>query len=158
MQRRLITPLTLLFLFLAIPFARADSYVPTLTYGDAKIDRHDLGSMQVIDISITAEGAGGDAGKVSDLVLPFAVDGLVYQVETDPGGTAPTADYDLTLTSGGLDIMGGSLADRSNTLTQRAFPATGSQATRGSLTLTVANQSVASATFSVRIYYFDTGM
>ncbi len=42
------------------------------------------------------------------------------QTETKPGGTAPTALYDITLIStSGLDIAFGSLSDRSATLTER---------------------------------------
>ena len=43
--------------------------------------------------------------------------------ETDPGTTGPTALYDITITdSGGNDLMGGELANRSATETEYAIP------------------------------------
>lgn len=44
--------------------------------------------------------------------------------ETDPGSPSPTAAYDITITdSGGNDLMGGVLADRSASATEYAVPA-----------------------------------
>lgn len=140
--------------FWAFP-ASAAQYTVTLAKGAATIDVYSLRSMKVVEISVTGDASDG---TVSDIVTPFSVDGLIYRVETDPGATAPTALYDLTLTSslGGADLMGTRLDDRSATDTERAAP-TVTEPNRGGLTLAVANQSVVSATFTVRIFYFDTG-
>ena len=86
-----------------------------------------------------------------------AIDGLIYEVETDPGATAPTDEYDLTLTHvvTGLDIMGGNLADRSATLPQRADPLDSkTQPSYGKYNLNVTNNLVNGAQFTVRIFYF----
>lgn len=139
--------------FWAIP-ASAALYTVTLAKGAATIETHDLGSMTVVEINVTGDASDG---TVSNIATPFNVNGLIYRVETDPGATAPTALYDLTLTSSlsGADLMGTGLDDRSATVTERAAP-TVTEPNRGGLTLAVANQSVVSATFTVRIFYFDT--
>jgi len=47
----------------------------------------------------------------------------LYLVETDPGSTAPTTLYDITLVDlNSLDVMGGTLANRSATVTENAMP------------------------------------
>jgi hypothetical protein len=42
----------------------------------------------------------------------------LYNVTTNPGTSAPTDNYDITLVSDGEDIAGGSLANRSTSVTQ----------------------------------------
>ena len=89
------------------------------------------------------------------------IDGVVGVVETDPGSTAPTAAYDITLkNSGGVDIMGGKLGDRSATATETEIPYNSNESVhltypvRGPLTLAISNNSVNSATGTVTIYFF----
>ena len=51
----------------------------------------------------------------------------LYEMETDPGSTAPTADYDIVITASATgysyDVLGGRGADRSATVTQSVLPA-----------------------------------
>jgi hypothetical protein len=42
----------------------------------------------------------------------------LYNITTDPGTSAPTAAYDITLMVDGEDVAGGLLADRSTSATQ----------------------------------------
>ena len=49
-------------------------------------------------------------GSFTNYVLEYEVCGYVLHVTTDPGSTAPTANYDITLTDDhAVDIMGGEL-------------------------------------------------
>ncbi len=51
----------------------------------------------------------------------ITINGYVMQVVTDPSATAPTTLYDIVLLDEfGVDVMGGSLANRSATATEQA--------------------------------------
>jgi hypothetical protein len=82
--------------------------------------------------------------------------GYVVRVITDPGATAPTDDYDITLTDAyGCDVMGGALADRDTTATEQAMPIIGGASTGAlvldSLTVNITGNSVNSATGTVYV-------
>lgn len=102
--------------------------------------------------------ATGTSVPATATTLP--INGYVTRVVTDPGGTAPTALYDITLTTtnNGEDIMGGKLADRSATVTEAMRPYDSASGTygdtyvAGTLILTVTNNLVNSATGTVTIY------
>ena len=80
-----------------------------LVYGNNSIQK------KIVKLTCTGDGSitaySFDPGT-------FGVRGwYLYSVTTDPG-TAPTADYDITLLVNGEDIAGGLLGDRSATATQ----------------------------------------
>ena len=86
------------------------------------------------------------------------VNGMILRFETDPGGTAPTALYDISMTdSRGVRIDGGSLDNRSATVTEMVTPVLGSDykftPNQGFLTLGISNNSVNSATGVVRVWW-----
>lgn len=87
----------------------------------------------------------------------------IYQVITNPG-TAPTAAYDIVLNDvDGLDLMGGMLANRSATATERAVPllATTANGTEvlgcakanGPISMVISNQSAVGATIDVKVFF-----
>ena len=81
----------------------------------------------------------------------------LLEARTNPGATAPQALYDITLTdTDGIDLMGGSLADRSATASEAAYPAISTvpwpRAVDGALTHTITNNNVNSA-ISVTKYF-----
>jgi len=83
--------------------------------------------------------------------------GYIVKVVTDPGATAPTDNYDITLTdSDSVDVMGGALANRDQSSTEQAVPkigaAYGASFFIGTLTLNLSNNSVNSATGEVKVY------
>jgi hypothetical protein len=84
--------------------------------GDGKVEEHVW--------TWTADDAtGAIASKASDAVIS----GLILRGETNPGTTAPTALYDVTLTDASTeDVFGGELADRSATVTESETPLVGS--------------------------------
>ena len=87
---------------------------------------------------------------------PRRVDGWVTHVQTDPGGTAPQALYDITLTdSRSEDIAAGQLANRSATATETVE--IGGRPVYGPLTLNISGNNVNGATGQVIIYYVPWG-
>lgn len=77
---------------------------------------------------------------------------------TDPGTTAPSADYDITIVDEyGCDIFGGKLADRSATLSEQEMPLIGTaydgRVVTGTITFKLANNSVNSAVGKCALYF-----
>ena len=67
------------------------------------------GEMRTLDFNWTADTDGSFTDEESD----WEILGWIIAVETNPGATAPTADYDITLeTEEGTDLLGGAGADR----------------------------------------------
>ena len=104
----------------------------------------------------------GDAvnGTVPATTSASAIDGFVFMVATNPGSTAPTDNYGITLTdSDGIDISGGELADRDTANSEDAPMESDSNVLQngrfvaGHLILTITGQSVVSATGTVTVYY-----
>ena len=103
----------------------------------------------------------GDAatGSIPDTVLP-AFEGLLLALGTAPGSPQPTSLYDITIVDQfARDVIEGVGANRSQTLPEKAnivFSGTGTHPPvdeADTLTFKVANQSVASAQFTVTLYY-----
>lgn len=105
-------------------------------------------------LTITADSGDGSVPSTS-----FGLRGWIFMVVTNPGDTVPDANYDIVLNDAdGLDIMGGTLANRSDTLTQQAFPILvgttyGERFVDGQLTLVISNNTVVEAEILVSIYY-----
>lgn len=83
----------------------------------------------------------------------------IAEVRTNPGGTAPTAAYDIVINdTDGIDLMGGALANRSATASERVVPALNAVGTYGStlidgtLTLVITNNAVNSAGIVVKVF------
>lgn len=79
--------------------------------------------------------------------------------QTDPGGTSPTSNYDITITdSGSNDLMGGELANRSATATEYVIPKLntsvyGCRFVVTPLTMTLTGNSVNSATGTITLFF-----
>lgn len=77
---------------------------------------------------------------------------------TNPGSTAPTDGYKVTVTdSDGIDIFGGAMWARSATASEQAAPVLNGNAvkrvTNGALTLNISDNLVNSATGTVKLYF-----
>ncbi len=67
------------------------------------------------------------------------IDGAIVRVVTNPGGTAPTDDYDLTIIdSDGVDLLAGEGANRDTSTSEQIFP-TNTPFHNGIVTVTIAN-------------------
>ena len=109
-----------------------------------------------ITFNITADAA---TGTVPDTPTERPIAGDLIKVTTNPGATAPTALYDITLEDeDGVDVMGGALADRAAASSEVAYPKdpAGAVITTGvpvcdGLTLKTTNNAVHSALIKVRL-------
>lgn len=95
-------------------------------------------------------------GSVPNTQTTKAVTGWVAMGETDPGSTAPTADYDIAVNDeNGVDIFGAELNNRSASATEQAIPkignAYGERFVNSKLTMALTNNSVNSATGRLRL-------
>jgi hypothetical protein len=130
--------------FVSLAKAAADQVITSTAYTVAD-------GMYMLELAVETD----TTGVMSDYETEN-INGIIYLIETDPGTPAPTAAYDLTLLNdNGIDVMGGNLANRSATLTERASPLRyQAQPVKGKLTLTLANNSEINAAFKVRIWFF----
>ena len=82
----------------------------------------------------------------------------IEKVTTNPGATAPTDDYDITIEdTDGVDLMGGALLNRDTSTSESAYPivATGVYGAvpfDGAPTVKWAGNSVNSATGTIKIF------
>ena len=96
-------------------------------------------------------------GSVPAGQSPSDIFGFVVRVVTNPGATAPTADYDITIADeDGCDILGGEGSDRSASDSEQIIPALGNSFgpcyVNSKLTLNLSNNSVNSAVGDVIVY------
>lgn len=101
------------------------------------------------EIELTCTG-DGTITAFSMIPKDYKVRGYyLYSVTTDPGTSAPTAAYDITLVVNGEDIAGGLLADRSASNTEtvviapttKGYPIMGDSAMAVTFTGETANPS-----------------
>ena len=81
----------------------------------------------------------------------------LWHVQTDPGTTAPTVNYDIVLKRGdtnGEDMMGGTLNNRHNSNTESAYPATGTPIMDTDIFFALSGNSVNNGTGTVTIYIY----
>lgn len=96
-------------------------------------------------------------GSVPSVESDSDIFGFIVRVVTNPGATAPTADYDVTLTDeDGVDVLGGEGVDRSASVSEHIISKLGSSYgpcyVNSKLTLNLSNNSVNSAVGEVVIY------
>mgnify|MGYP001615374830 CR=1 FL=1 len=127
--------------------------------GSVSIVHYALGHVRRIEVTWTGDAADG---TVPATALP-AFEGRLLALVTNPGATAPTDNYDVTLVSGiGDDRLQGVGANRHTTTTQ-SVPIVYSGSTvhpwvdgDETMTFTIANQSVNSA-LGVAVLYYTPG-
>ncbi len=120
-------------------------------------DHYRFGDLHVIELDWTADS--GD-GSFSDVQTDWAINGFLMLVETDPGSTAPTDNYDVYLKDGaGVDVMGGSAENRDTANSEITQPLINGNYSGlpvvGTLTLSISGNSVNSATGKVSIFYYS---
>jgi len=101
-------------------------------------------STQRVYLTLTCMGDG----SITAFSLNPATYGIrgwyLYNVTTDPGANAPTADYDITLVVGGEDVAASRLANRSATATETVVisdSTKGYPMMDGIMSITFANQT-----------------
>lgn len=106
----------------------------------------------------------GDAsdGTVPNLTVKNLY-GYVVKAITNPGSTAPTANYDIALgdpEDSSLDALGSALANRHTSTTEQVYPTVSGAAIpiwldKGDYTLSISNNSATSATGRIILYLTD---
>jgi len=103
-----------------------------------------------------------DTGDGSLAAFNVSIKGWIFMVVTTPDTvTSPTPAYDITMLhppSTGLDIMGGTLADRAETTPEQAFPLLfgttyGARFVSGLLQILLVNNTELDAEGLIEIYY-----
>lgn len=117
---------------------------------------------EIVTVDWVADAA---AATVPDLSLDLK--GYVIKVITNPGSTAPTANYDIALEDpedNALDPLAGALGNRHTTNTEQVYPAiAGAPGTVtsfppflcGTYNIAVSNNAVNSATGRIIFYLVD---
>lgn len=113
-------------------------------------------SLGVITLAVTAH----TDGTVTDVALATKFNGRLRILETDPGATAPTANYDIAITDAqGFDVLQAVGANRHTSATEKAsivFSATSIHplvSESDVLTLAITNNSVNGALITIKLYY-----
>jgi hypothetical protein len=108
----------------------------------------------IVGIALTDDTAG----------TTLNLDGLegyfFCSMETNPGSTAPTDDYDIVInTAGGADLLGGAGANRDTANTEVAYPTidstTGQKAcvpVNSALSLVLSGNAINNATVAVKLF------
>ena len=149
-MKKLLLTLFILLISVATAFALAPSAGTVTSFSDTKIG--DTG-LRLFQVSYTTHATAGTFTCATDRDIT----GWIVIVETDPGATAPTDNYDITLVNGNSrDVMGGALANRDTANTEAVLPTISSISTpvfnEGPLTITVTNAGN-SKTAEILIYY-----
>lgn len=115
------------------------------------------GNIRKVVFTCTGDAADGSFPATA---LSVPIEGRLIQIVTDPGSTAPTDNYDITLvTAAGLDVLQGVGANRDTANTEAAAIVFSGTAINpvvdetDTLTLTIANSSVNSAGITITLIY-----
>ena len=108
-------------------------------------------------LKLTVDWTSDGSGDVSEAISPGNMSDIkgkkMAYFTTNPGATAPTADYDLTLLdTDGLDVLGGNGADRSATLTQNGVAVPGDRFMDVALTFVIDAAGITKD--GVAVFYF----
>ena len=117
--------------------------------------------VKVITLTCTADSSDGSYPATALSNIPHGeIGGRLLQIATDPGSTAPQANYDITVTeAGGADLLLGVGANRHTSSSEVAIiesnGASAVYAGTDTLTLNIANNNVNSAGITIKIYYTE---
>jgi hypothetical protein len=141
-MKKLIMTILISLFFISTGYA-AESYVASIK---------SAGTFQVLSLAWTTDASGNFVARTTP-----AINGYIVAIITNPGSAAPTADYDPLLTnSDGIDVSGGTLADRHTSTSQFIMPLHNSEVVKmpvlGSLTFDITNAG-ASKNGVLDIYY-----
>ena len=136
---------------LAVLLAVLTALAPVVTQAAGTVVPTSTDHVSGQDVTVYTYTLTGDASDGSfPATASEPINGWIIRVETNPGSTAPTALWDLTLTDqDGLDVMGGVLANRSATATEHVLAP--QPYVRGAVTITPTGNSVNSAVVVLRI-------
>jgi len=117
--------------------------------------------VKIITLTCTADSSDGSYPATALSNIPHGeIGGRLLQIATDPGSTAPQANYDITVTeAGGADLLLGVGANRHTSSSEVAIiesnGASAVYAGTDTLTLNITNNNVNSAGITIKIYYTE---
>ena len=95
-------------------------------YGDCKAGDNKITLTWLsTDLGVVSKGicAEFNSDRYWPKVQPAKLMGRIVKVDTNPGGTAPTDNYDITLlNSDGIDVASGNLANRDTANSEQWIP------------------------------------
>lgn len=153
MKKLIFLVMAALVLMPTIVFAVAGtSTTPAVAYNADQLTNY---KSKVISFTITDKAAGTTVAIAETDVLGY----WLCSMETNPGATAPTDDYDIVINSaGGADLLGGAGANRDQANTEIAYPTIDSTSgqkgcvpVNGALSLVLSGNNVANATVEVKL-------
>lgn len=109
-------------------------------------------AIKTVTFAWTAAADGSVEKALPTAALTYMEGNYIYWVETNPGSTAPTDNYDIVLnSSGGADVFRGKLINRDEANTEVVkglnVPCDGT-----ALTFVISNNVVNAATGSIKLY------
>lgn len=132
--------------------------VPGLLNAMTAVQTHsNFGKFKTLTIDVTTDAAGGQE-RIA-LELPEGI--ILWYIETDPGSTAPTDDYDLAIYNGmHVDIMGTAANNRDTSTSEATGIYINSQyiyglPVQGPFELDQSGNSANAGIYRVRIYYTE---
>lgn len=152
-MKKYITCILLIFLMSSVCYG-AGSVVVT---AETMPNNTDIRTIKFAFTADAADGSFPDTALTADQ-LAYVLGFHFYQALTDPGITAPTANYDIAVIDEyNGDMAGGELADRSATATERVAPLVGSAyggaTVISQITIQTSNNSVNSAVFTLILMF-----
>jgi len=117
--------------------------------------------IKVVTLTCTADASDGSFPATALTGVPNnEKGGRLLQIATDPGATAPQANYDIALTEGGgADLLLGVGANRHTSNSEVAIiESNGAHAVYAgtdTLTLALTNNNVNSATVVIKLYFTE---
>ena len=117
-------------------------------------------AIKILTFTATASADDGSFPSTATTAANTAeIEGhYITEVRTNPGAGPPQDNYDIVLNDAdGIDLMGGTLANRHTTTSQRAIPALatgiyGATAIDGALTLVITGNNVNSAVTVIKVF------
>jgi hypothetical protein len=141
----------LLALFLILIMATSAFAVGTVTITASTASVLNQKSRKIITLTWTADSSDHTVPSTTINAVTYEIEGwYLYSGETNPGGTAPTDNYDIVINDADtVDIAGGMLMNRDTSNSEIAAIGLGSgqyPMVRGNLTFVLTNNLVNSAT------------
>ena len=114
--------------------------------------------IRVHTIDWTAAANGSVADIPIDELFLAGYGYSLHSMVTDPGSTAPSDNYDITIEdSDGVDVLGGAGVNRDTANTERVMPLYGTTPhpcpINGALTVKIAGNIVNAATGKIKLYF-----
>ena len=132
-------------------------HAPALAAGTITQSHARTGHVRKVVFTCTADAADGSFPATA---ISIPIEGRLLALVTNPGATAPTDNYDITLVNQhGYDVLQAVGANRDTATTETAvvvYTGTGTHPAvdeGDTLTLTIANNAVNSAGIVIELYY-----